>query len=48
MNVISASKVHHSSFRNNSIRVGFERFTGKMSDLHLNSTKRLVEVTRLQ
>ena len=46
--VKSASPVDHSTLLPYSLRVGFERFTRKKSDLHLISDKRLVEVAMVQ
>jgi len=46
--VNSASTADHSTLLPYSLRVGFERFTGKISDLYLISDKRLVEVAIVQ
>jgi len=46
--VISASTVDHSTLLSLSISVGFERFTGKRSDLLQHINKSLVELTKMQ
>jgi len=46
--VKSSSTTDRSTLLPCSLRVGFERFTGKNFDLHLYNYKRLVEGTKMQ